>query len=153
MSEDSNLDELDRQILAALLVDGRVSFTDLADKFSVSNGTIHVRVNKMKEAGILCGTTAVIDPRKAGFGVACYVGIKLHNARDSSKVLEKIRKITQITEASYTTGQYSLFLRVLVKTVDELHAFLVDELQPISEIQSTETLIILDQPINRPISL
>lgn len=144
---DYELDNIDRQILAELTTDARVSFQDIARRLVVSGGTVHVRVHKMREAGIIKGFRVVINPEKMGYDVCAFIGINLHSAGDYPVVMEKLRDIPEITEIHYTTGGYSIFIKVLTASTRELHHFLVDRLQKIDEIQSTETLISLDRPV------
>lgn len=146
---DFELDKLDHNILSALVADARVSFSDLAVRFKVSDGTIHVRVNKLKAAGVLKGTTAVIDHKLLGFAVRAFVGINLEHARDYESTLQKLRELKQITEAYYTTGGYNILVHVRAQSMDDFYHFLVRELQVIRGVQSTETLLILDAPIER----
>lgn len=149
--ENYQLDKLDQKILSALSADGRLAYTDLGDRLKVSAGTIHVRINKMREAGIVQGTRIVFDAKKVGLAISSFIGIKLHNARDYRRVIEKIIKLDAVTEASYTTGPYNIFIRVYLPSIEELHGFLLNELQRIDEIQSTETLVVLDEPLSRAI--
>lgn len=143
------IDKVDREILSRLLQDSRRSYQDIARELIVSGGTIHVRTNKMKEAGVITGSRITVDFRRLGLEVTAFVGINLGSAKDYQTVLPKLRKIPQITEVHYTTGQYSLFVKVVTKSTRDLHLFLIEKLQSIKEIQSTETLISLDNPIDR----
>ncbi len=147
------LDNLDRQILAELSADARVSFQDIARRLVVSGGTVHVRVHKMRETGIIKGFRVVLDAEKMGYDVCAFIGINLHNAGDYTLVMEKLKKFPEITEIHYTTGTYSIFLKILAVSTRGLHHFLVDKLQKIEEIQSTETFISLDRPVEGKIPL
>lgn len=145
------MDELDKQILQALAEDARVSFTDLAEKLHVSHGTIHVRVNKLKESGALLGTTARVDPKKIGFQVSCFMGINLKHSGDYPKVMQRLKKLRPVNDIFFTTGPYSLLIKIAVQDVEELKDFMINELQGMNEIQSTETLVILDHPHSKPL--
>lgn len=147
------LDNTDREILRELRRDARVSFQDIARRLVVSGGTVHVRVQKMREAGVIKGFKVILDEEKLGFDVCAFIGINLHNARDYPAVLEKLRGFPEITEVHYTTGGYSMFIKILAQSTRGLHHFLVDKLQKIDEIQSTETLISLDRPIEGNVPL
>ncbi|GAB4021815.1 MAG: transcriptional regulator AsnC [Bdellovibrio sp.] len=143
------IDDLDRAILNRLQQDSRVSFQEIARELIVSGGTIHVRVNKMKEEGIIQGSKLVIDFQKLGLEVTSFVGINLASAGDYPSALKKLKKFPEITEVHYTTGNYSMFIKVVTKSTKDLHLFLTEKLQPIPEVHSTETLISLDSPIVR----
>lgn len=147
------IDKVDREILSRLLADSRRSYQEIARELIVSGGTIHVRTNKLKEAGIIKGSRIVVDYNKLGLSVTAFVGVNLSSAKDYQSVLPKLKKLKEVTEVHYTTGQYSLFVKVITKSTRELHLFLIERLQAIKEIQSTETLISLDNPIMRDPSL
>lgn len=153
MGEKFEIDNLDRKILDELRLDSRKSFQEIARKLAVSGGTIHVRVNKLREAGIIRGTRLLLAPELLGFDICAFIGINLHKAGDHIAVLKKLRSMPEVVEAHFTTGSYSLFIKVYVATTAGLHRFLVEKLQPIDEVQSTETLISLDNPIDRAVSV
>lgn len=144
-------DPLDRQILRALVQDARTPYAEMAKQFGVSAATIHVRVEKMRQAGIIEGTQIRIDERKLGFDVCCFIGIILKSAKDYEKVITKLSEFDEVVEAYYTTGNYSIFIKVMTHTIEELHTVLAGKIQSIDEIQSTETLISLQNPILRGI--
>jgi Lrp/AsnC family transcriptional regulator, regulator for asnA, asnC and gidA len=149
MSEEVKLDKVDREILKALLKDSRRSYQDIASELIVSPGTIHVRLNKLKEAGVITGSKITVDYKLLGFEVCAFIGINLVSAKDYQNVLRQLNEFPEVVEVHYTTGQYSMFIKVLARTTKELHLFLIEKLQNVSQIQSTETFISLDNPIDR----
>jgi len=151
MSDASQLDELDRDILNVLLKQAKTPYAELAKMFGVSAGTIHVRVEKMRQSGVITGTHIAVDARKLGFDVCCFIGIILKSARDYPAALQKLEALDEVVEAWYTTGHYSVFIKVMCRSIDALQHVLVNKIQTIDEIQSTETLISLQNPIDRPI--
>ena len=153
MSENFEIDTVDKAILDALLDDARRPFSDIAKEVGVSDGTVHVRVNRLKEAGILLGSTAVLDYERLGYGVSAYIGINLSHAKNFQAVLRKMKKLTPITEAVYSTGEYSIFAKVMSKSIKDLHLFLAEKLQGIEGVQSTETIIVLETSFSRSIRL
>lgn len=153
MVEKYKIDNLDIKILSILQEDSRKSYQEIARKLVVSGGTIHVRTNRLKELGIIKGSRVILDYQKLGFDVIVFIGINLHNAGDSSLVLTKLKEMDEITEIHYTTGSYSLFIKAAFHRTLGLKTFLVEKLQKIEEIQSTETLISLDEPVSRDIRL
>ncbi|MEX6227189.1 transcriptional regulator AsnC, partial [Providencia hangzhouensis] len=138
--------------LHELMGNARTPYAELAKKFSVSPGTIHVRVEKMKQAGIIQGTRIDISPKRLGFDVCCFIGIILKSAKDYPTALKKLDALEEVVEVYYTTGQYSIFIKVMCKSIDALQDVLINKIQTIDEIQSTETLISLQNPILRTIS-
>lgn len=151
MAELPLIDNLDRAILEALLSNARTAYAELAKQFNVSPGTIHVRVEKMKQAGIITGTRVEIDPKKLGYDVCCFIGIILKRAKDYPTALKQLRELDEVVEAWYTTGNYSIFIKVMCRSIDALQHVLINKIQTIDEIQSTETLISLQNPISRTI--
>ena len=147
------IDDLDKDIINALVMDARISYAELGKKFKVSPATIHVRVEKMKRSGIITGHKLTVEPKKLGYGVCCFIGITLKSAGDYPEVLSQLEKIDEVVEAYYTTGAYSVFTKIYCRSIDELHYLLVDKIQSIDKIRATDTIISLQNPIDRAISL
>lgn len=137
------IDNLDRGILEALMGNARTAYAELAKQFGVSPGTIHVRVEKMKQAGIITGARIDVSPKQLGYDVGCFIGIILKSAKDYPSALAKLESLDEVTEAYYTTGHYSIFIKVMCRSIDALQHVLINKIQTIDEIQSTETLIVL----------
>lgn len=152
MVENYQIDNLDRDILNELLRNARIPYAEIAKKFAVSPGTIHVRVEKMKQAGIIVGTRLDINVKQLGFDVCCFIGIILKSAKDYHTALKKLDELDEVVEVYYTTGQYSIFIKVMCRSIDALQDVLINKIQTIDEIQSTETLISLQNPIMRTIN-
>ena len=143
------IDDTDRSILQFLVRDSKTTYQEIADALDVSAGTIHFRVNKLKESGIITGSKVILDNEKLGLEVCAFIGINLVSAKSYGTAQKKLNALSEIVELYYTTGSYSLFAKVLLKGTKHLHHFLVEKLQALPEVQSTETLIVLDQPISR----
>ena len=146
--ENYQIDNLDRGILDALMENARTAYAELAKQFGVSPGTIHVRVEKMKQAGIITGARIDVSPKQLGYD---FIGIILKSAKDYPSALARLESLDEVTEAYYTTGHYSIFIKVMCKSIDALQQVLINKIQTIDEIQSTETLIVLQNPIMRTI--
>lgn len=104
---------------------------------------------KMRAAEIITGTEVVVNPKLLGYDVCCFIGINLNAARDYHSALAKLNELDEVVEAYYTTGAYNIFVKLMCKSIEELQYVLIDKLQAIDEVQSTETLISLQNPINR----
>ena len=137
------IDNLDKKILLALMDNARVAYADLAKQFAVSAGTIHVRVEKMKQAGIIEGTRVVIDAKKLGYDVCCFIGINLRSAGDYPEVIEQLQKVDEVVEAYYTTGQYSILAKLMTPSIEALQWVLIDKIQGIK--QRTQILILSNE--------
>ena len=151
MSENYRIDNLDQAILTALMENARLPYAELAKQLAVSPGTIHVRVEKMKQAGIIEGTRVQVNAKKLRYDVCCFIGINLKSAKDYPSALAKLQALDEVVEAYYTTGHYNIFIKIMTRSIDELHHLLTDRIQAIDEIQSTETLISLHNPIARQV--
>ncbi|MBU2969847.1 transcriptional regulator AsnC [Pseudoalteromonas sp. C2R02] len=145
------IDNLDKNILEALTENARIPYAELAKKLAVSAGTIHVRVEKMKNSGIIEGTKVSINAKNLGYDVCCFVGINLKNAKDYPNTIKRLEEFEEVVEAYYTTGNYSIFIKLMTRSIDHLQFVLINKIQTIEEIQSTETLISLQNPINRDV--
>ena len=95
------IDNLDRGILEALMGNARTAYAELAKQFGVSPGTIHVRVEKMKQAGIITGARIDVSPKQLGYDVGCFIGIILKSAKDYPSALAKLESLDEVTEAYY----------------------------------------------------
>jgi len=151
--ENSRIDNLDRKIINALMVDARRPYADLAKAFKVSPATIHVRIEKLKAAKIIAGTHMAVDPKRLGYDVCCFIGINLQSAGDYPEVIKQLEAIDEVVEAYFTTGQYSVFIKIMTKSIEDLQWLLIDKIQSIDKVQATETLISLQNPIARTVKL
>ncbi|SFB22859.1 Lrp/AsnC ligand binding domain-containing protein [Clostridium frigidicarnis] len=149
----SQLDELDLQILDILIKDSRTPYLEIARICHVSGGTIHVRMKKMEDLGIIKGTKILLDMPKLGYDVCCFVGIYIDKASSYTKVIEQMSSIKEVVELHYTTGDYSVFAKVLCKNISDLQDLLMNSINTIDGIQRTNTFVSLSQPIDRNVQL
>lgn len=141
------LDDVDHQILDILIQNTRVPFTDIAKKLLISAGTVHVRVKKMEEAGIITGSSLTLDYTKLGYSFIAYVGVFLNNTSQTQFVLERINEIPYVTVAHITTGRFNIFCKIRAR--DTLHAKeVIFQLDDIEGVMRTETMISLEESIN-----
>jgi Lrp/AsnC family transcriptional regulator for asnA, asnC and gidA len=105
----------------------------------------------MKQAGIITGTQALVNVKQLGYDVCCFIGINLKSAKDYASALAQLERLEEVVEAYYTTGHYNIFIKIMTRSIDELHSLLTNRIQAIDEIQSTETLISLHNPISRQV--
>jgi Lrp/AsnC family transcriptional regulator for asnA, asnC and gidA len=146
-------DNLDLKILKILMEDATKPYTDIARQLNVSGGTIHVRMKKMYEAGIVKGARLVVDPTKLGFDVTAFMGIFLERASAYKDVREALDQIPEIVELHYTTGAYNMLAKIICHNTTHLREVLHDRLQTVKGVQRTETLISLEQGLQREIEL
>ena len=153
MASKFNLDNLDLQIIQAMMEDAGISYADLGKKLFVSGGTIHVRIKKLQELGVVKGTKLNVDLKQLGYDITAFVGIFLEKSSLYDQVAEDLRKIPEIIRLNYTTGNYSMFLEVVCKDIAQLRFVLHDSLQKIKGIERTETFISLDESFNRNVQV
>lgn len=153
MAENYEIDKLDLQILTILMDDAQVPFTEIAKKVFVSPGTVHVRFRKMVEMGIITGSQVRIDHSALGFDIIAFIGIYLEKSSMYTEVLAELKRIPEVVASHYTTGNYSMFVTIICKDTNHLKKILYDRLQHLDGISRTETLISLEESINRPLYL
>ena len=148
-----NIDKLDLQILEQLMHDGGISYAELGKKLFVSAGTIHVRIKKMQESGIISGMRFKVDLKKMGYDVIAFIGIYLEKSSLYDTVARELKKIPEIVRMNYTTGNYSIFAEIVCKDIAQLRTVLHDELQKIKGIERTETFISMEESLNRTVKV
>jgi Lrp/AsnC family transcriptional regulator for asnA, asnC and gidA len=153
MASKLNLDKLDLQIIHEMMEDAGISYADLGKKLFVSGGTIHVRIKKLQEQGVVKGTRLHVDLKQLGYDITAFVGIYLEKSSLYDQVAEDLRKIPEIIRINYTTGNYSMFLEVVARDINQLRNVLHDQLQKIKGIERTETLISLSESLNRNVQV
>ena len=141
------LDEIDHQILDILIDNARIPFTDISKKLLVSAGTVHVRVKKMEDSGILKGSSLNLDYEKLGYSFIAYIGLYLERNDLTEKVLSELEKIPNVTVAHITTGKFNIYCKLRAR--DTKHAKdLIFKIDDIPGISRSETMISLEESIN-----
>jgi Lrp/AsnC family transcriptional regulator, regulator for asnA, asnC and gidA len=147
------IDKLDKQIISEFIKDASTPYSEVAKKLIVSGGTIHVRMNKLSEMGVVKGTELKLDYQKLGYDITAFIGIYLEKGSLYNKVAEELRKINEVAELHYTTGSYSMFAKLVCKNTHNLREVLNEKVQSIKGIERTETFISLEESIKRQLSL
>ncbi|MDQ6889863.1 MAG: Lrp/AsnC ligand binding domain-containing protein [Bacteroidota bacterium] len=153
MASKLNLDKLDLQIIQEMLENAETPYAELGKKLFVSGGTIHVRIKKLEEAGVVNGKKLSVNLKKLGYDITAFVGIFLEKSSMYDAVAKDLEKIPEIVRVNYTTGNYSMYLEIVCKDIDQLRFVLHDELQKIKGIERTETLISLVESFNRNVQV
>jgi Lrp/AsnC family transcriptional regulator, regulator for asnA, asnC and gidA len=149
MSGKLNLDKLDFQIIQEMMENAEISYADLGKKLFVSGGTIHVRIKKLEELQVVKGKKLSVDLKALGYDIIAFIGIYLEKSSMYDIVAKELKKIQQIVRLNYTTGNYSMFIEIVCKDIQEMRFVLHDELQKIKGIERTETFISLEESLNR----
>ncbi len=153
MTADLNLDKLDLSIVQQLMHDADVSYAEIGKKLFVSAGTVHVRIKKMQEAGIISGMSYQVNLKKLGYDVIAFIGIYLEKSSLYDNVAKELKRIPEIVRMNYTTGNYSMFAEIVCKDIVQLRHVLHDELQKIKGIERTETFISLEESLSRSVKV
>ncbi len=148
-----NIDKLDLKIIQQLMHDANISYAEMGKKLFVSAGTIHVRIKKMQDVGVINGMKFQVDLKKLGYDVIAFIGIYLEKSSLYDNVAKELKKIPEIVRMNYTTGNYSIFAEIVCKDIGQLRAILHDELQKIKGIERTETFISLEESLNRSVTV
>ena len=141
------LDEIDHQILDLLIDNTRTAFTDIAKKLLISAGTVHVRVKKMEDAGIIKGSSLTLDYKKLGYTFIAYIGIFLEKTQQTKFVLKNLEAVPFVTVAHITTGKFNIFCKVRANSTDHAKQIIFD-IDDIEGVSRTETMISLEESIN-----
>jgi Lrp/AsnC family transcriptional regulator for asnA, asnC and gidA len=136
-----------------MLGNAEVPYAELGKKLFVSGGTIHVRIKKLEELGIVKGKRIKVDLKRLGYDITAFVGIYLEKSSLYDTVATELKNIPEIVRLNYTTGNYSMFIEVVCKDINQLRSILHDELQKIKGIERTETFISLDEGFNRNVQI
>lgn len=153
MSSKINLDKLDLQIIQEMMNNAEISYADLGKQLFVSGGTIHVRIKKLEEQGVVKGRKLAVDLKLLGYDVIAFIGIFLEKSSLYDVVAKELKKIPQVVRVNYTTGNYSMFVEIICKDIQQLRFVLHDELQKIKGIERTETLISLEESFSRNVTV
>ena len=147
------LDGMDKEILRFLLDDARKPILEIARHIGISGAAIHQRLRKLESSGIIKGSKFIVDPKVVGYNTMAYVGIFLDKAMSNPKAIKALKDIPEVLECHYTTGNWSILIKVLCRDNAHLMDLLNKKIQQIEGVSRTETFISLDQQIDRQIQL
>ena len=145
------IDHLDKKILSILSGNARIPFKDVAEACGVSRAAVHQRVQRMFDNGVIIGSGYHVNPKSLGYTTCTYVGMNLERGSMYKNVVERLVHIPEIVECHFTTGPYTMLLKLYAKDNEQLMDLLNNRLQTIPGVVSTETLISLEQSIKREI--
>ena len=147
------IDKLDRKILSILSQNARIPFKDVAAECGVSRAAIHQRVQHLIENGVIIGSGFHVNPKSLGYTTCTYVGLNLERGSIYRDVVERISTIPEVIECHFTTGSYTMLVKLFAKDNEQLMDLLNNKIQSIPGVVSTETLISLEQSIKREIPI
>ncbi|WP_347923848.1 Lrp/AsnC ligand binding domain-containing protein [Pontimicrobium sp. SW4] len=153
INQNLHIDGIDKKILRALMNDARTPVLEIARQVGISGAAIHQRLRKLEKSGLLAGSKFMINPKTLGYTTMAFVGIFLDKAMSNPDAVRQLKKIPEVLECHYTTGNWSIFVKILCKDNEHLMHVLNSDIQTISGVSRTETFISLDQQIDRQIKI
>ena len=147
------IDNLDKEILFILMADATIPYTEIAKRLIISGGTVHVRMKKMQDMGIIEGSQLNVNAQKIGYDICAFLGIFLQKGSKYNEAVERLKEVKEIVELHYCTGAYSMFAKIICKDTSHLRRVLNDGIQAAPGIQRTETFISLEESIKRQIQI
>ncbi|MDR1557879.1 MAG: Lrp/AsnC ligand binding domain-containing protein [Tannerellaceae bacterium] len=147
------IDKLDRQILSIISKNARIPFKDVSEECGVSRAAIHQRVQRMIDTNVITGSGYHINPKSLGFNTCTYIGVKLERGSMYKDVVPEFEKIPEIVECHFTTGPYTMLVKLYATDNEHLMALLNSRIQEIPGVTATETLISLRQSVRREIPI
>lgn len=143
------IDNLDRKILEIIIRNARIPSKDVAVVCGVSRAAVHQRIQRMIDLGVIVGSGYIVNPKELGYMTSTYIGVNLERGAMYRDVVPELEKIPEIVECNYTTGPYSLLIKLYARDNEHLMRLLNDRIQTIPGVTGTETLISLEQSIHR----
>ena len=147
------IDGIDKKILRALMEDARTPILQIARNVGISGAAIHQRLKKLEKSGLLAGSKFVINPKVLGYTTMAFVGVYLDKAVSNPDAVKQLKKVPEVIECHYTTGEWSIFIKILSKNNEHLMHVLNAQIQSIPGVSRTETFISLQQQIDRQIKI
>lgn len=147
------IDGIDKKILRSLISDARTPILEIARNVGISGAAIHQRLRKLEKSGLIAGSKFVINPKVLGYHTMAFIGVFLDKAMSNPKAVKQLEAIPEVIECHYTTGNWSIFLKILCRDNSHLMEVLNKEIQAISGVSRTETFISLEQQIERQIKI
>ncbi|HLV39469.1 Lrp/AsnC family transcriptional regulator [Xanthomarina sp.] len=153
VNQNIEIDGIDKAILRALMNDARTPILEIARQVGISGAAIHQRLRKLEKSGIISGSKFVINPKVLGYTTMAFIGIYLDKAMSNPEAVKQLKKIPEVLECHYTTGNWSIFIKILCKDNEHLMQLLNKDIQSIEGVSRTETFISLNQQIDRQIEI
>lgn len=150
--EEYILDAIDKKIIHMLMGNAKTSLALISKQIGISTTAIHQRIKKLEQANVIETSISHLNPKKLGYKVVTFIGVFLEKSVFYKEVVEYLKEVDEVVEAHYTTGDYTIFLKVYCKDNDHLMQIL-SEIQKLKGVTRTETFISLEQSINRQIKV
>ena len=145
------LDETDRKILSFLVNNARMPYLEIARECGISGAAVHQRIKKLEDNGVITGSQMLVKPGALGLNVCAFISISLSEDNKYHEVTEALRHIPEIVECHFVTGRAALLLKVYCINNDHLMETILNTIQRIPYVQSTDTMLSLDQAFERQV--
>lgn len=149
----NQFDYIDKQILLKLRLDARKAYSQIAEELKVSNSLVHQRIKKLTSEGVIKNAEFVLEEKKLGYKTKSYTGIRLREARFAKAVMQELKKIPEITECNFVSGNYAIFILIYAKDNEHLQKILYDNVHLINGVAGTDTFICFDTCFKRNIPI
>lgn len=146
------LDAIDKKIIYMLMDNAKTSLAQISKNIGISTTAVHQRIKKLENAGVIENSVSFLNPRKIGYKVVSYIGVYMDQPSHFQELIKSLNEINEIVEAHYTTGNWTVFLKVLCIDNDHLMQIL-SKIQKLKGVTRTETFISLEQSINRQLKV
>ena len=146
-----HIDATDQKILGFLVKNARMPFLEIARECGVSGAAIHQRVKRLEANGVITGSRLLVKPQALGLNICAFVSISLSEASKYNEVVASLRQIPEVVECHFVTGKYALLVKLYCFDHDHLMEVLLNTIQKIPFIQATDTMIALDEAIDRQV--
>ena len=146
-----HIDPTDQKILGFLVKNARMPFLEIARECGVSGAAIHQRVKRLEANGVITGSRLLVKPQALGLNICAFVSISLSEASKYNEVVASLRQIPEVVECHFVTGKYALLVKLYCFDNDHLMEVLLNTIQKIPFIQATDTMIALDEAIDRQV--
>ncbi len=141
-----HIDQTDQKILSFLVKNARMPFLEIARECGVSGAAIHQRVKRLEAAGVITGSRLLVKPQALGLNICAFISISLSEADKYNEVVSHLRKIPEVVECHFVTGKYAMLVKIYC-----FDNVLLNTIQKIPYILATETMIALDEAIDRQV--
>lgn len=147
------IDGIDKEILRDLMNDARKPILQIANKIGISGAAIHQRLRKLEQSGVISGSKFTVNNKILGYSTMAFVGVYLDKAASNPDAVRELKKIQEVLECHYTTGNWSILIKIICRDNEHLMQLLNTKIQAIDGVSRTETFISLDQQIDRQIQI
>ena len=147
------IDGIDKEILRDLMLDARKPILQIANKIGISGAAIHQRLKKLEDSGVISGSKLILNNKVLGYKTMAFIGVYLEKASSNAEAVKELKKIPEVLECHYTTGNWSILIKIICRDNEHLMHLLNQKIQPINGVSRTETYISLEQQIERQIQI